>query len=304
MGCYQVIWKQDTNLPGGTGRRRSLHSTYQDRGRENLSCSIIHSYIVSQAHFLLTYCQLSLWQLPALWTQPFSRWLVLKPHASPMEPLILAVVVVAADHISEGNFLTETIQCRVLALLEILLALAVRSPITSAVTLRPSERRRSRRSRTILAISDRSVCAGRAVPTSTRKLTSTITTLDLATRTTRTFACAGAVGRNRLAIIWRSDFLGVCRTRRLSRAGPRRTGRWTWGGGFGSSWACWWLKMATFVGQCNLVGSAPFVGRLGTAFADGSGSADGTLRTTCPSAGSGMRHASLRCVGDVWSAAY
>lgn len=154
-----------------------------------------HSFIHrSQAHILLAHRQLSLWQLPTLRTQPFSRWLVLKPHTGPMEPLILAVVVVAADHVSKRNFLTETIQCRVLALLEILLALTVRSPITSTITLRPSERRRSGRSRTVLAISDRSVCAGRAVSTSTSKLTSTIATLDLATRTTRTFACARAVG--------------------------------------------------------------------------------------------------------------
>ena len=86
-----------------------LQTTHKDWGWENLSCSIIYSYIIPQGHFLLAHCQLALWQLPTLWTQPFSRWLVLKPHASPMEPLILAVVVVAANHISERNFLTEAI---------------------------------------------------------------------------------------------------------------------------------------------------------------------------------------------------
>ena len=116
----------------------SPHSTCQDWEWEDLSRSIVHSYIVPQGQFLLAHCQLSLWQLPTLWTQPLSRWLVLKPHTSPMEPLILAVVVVAANHISERNFLTETIQCRVLALLKILLSLAVRSPITGAIALRPS----------------------------------------------------------------------------------------------------------------------------------------------------------------------
>ena len=99
----------------------------------------IHSSTFNaQARFLLAHCQLSLWQLPTLWTQPFSRWLVLKPHTSPMEPLILAIVVVAADHISKRDFLTKAIQCRVLALLKILLSLAVRSPITGAIALRPS----------------------------------------------------------------------------------------------------------------------------------------------------------------------
>ena len=99
----------------------------------------IHSSIFkARAQFLLTHRQLPLWQFPTLWTQPFSRWLVLEPHTSPMEPLILAVVVVTANHIPERNFLTEAIQCRVLALLKILLSLAVRSPITGAIALRPS----------------------------------------------------------------------------------------------------------------------------------------------------------------------
>jgi hypothetical protein len=58
---------------------------------------------------LLAHRQLSLWQLPTLRTQPLSRRLVLEAHTAPMEPLILAVVVVAAHHISERNFLTEAI---------------------------------------------------------------------------------------------------------------------------------------------------------------------------------------------------
>jgi hypothetical protein len=58
---------------------------------------------------LLAHRQLSLWQLPTLRTQPLTRRLVLESHTGPMEPLILAVVVVAAHHVSERNFLTEAI---------------------------------------------------------------------------------------------------------------------------------------------------------------------------------------------------
>jgi hypothetical protein len=58
---------------------------------------------------LLAHRQLSLWQLPTLRTQPLSRRLVLESHTGPMEPLILAVVVVAAHHVSKRNFLTEAI---------------------------------------------------------------------------------------------------------------------------------------------------------------------------------------------------
>jgi hypothetical protein len=91
-----------------------------------------------------------------------------------MEPLILAIVVVAADHIPKRDFLTKAIQRRVLTLLKILLALAVRGPIAGAVRLSTSKRRRSRRCGAVLAVGDRGVCAGSSVAAGARELTPAI----------------------------------------------------------------------------------------------------------------------------------
>ena len=164
---------------------------------------------------LLTHRQLPLWQLPALRAKPLPCGLALEPHTAPMEPLILAIVVVAADHIPKGDFLTKAIQRRVLPLLEILLALAVRGPIAGTVRLSASKRRRSRRSGAVLAVGDRGVGAGSSVSAGARELTTTIA-FDLAAAcATRTLAGTRAVGWDWLPVWRRGDFLCVGWARRL-----------------------------------------------------------------------------------------
>jgi len=204
---------------------------------------------------LLTHSQLPFWQLPALRAKPLPCRLALEPNTAPVEPLILAVVVVAADHIPKRDFLTKAIQCRVLSLLEILLAFAVRGPIAGTIRLSASKRRRSRRSGAVLAIGDRGVCAGSSIAAGACKLTPTIA-LDLAAASAaRTLAGTRAVCWDGLPVWRRGHFLCVGWTRRLGRTGTRRTCCWTRSGGFGRAWPCGWLEMTALDGDCNLAGS-------------------------------------------------
>lgn len=47
--------------------------------------------------------------LAAVWTQPVAHGLLLDAHALPVEPLILAVVVVACHHVAEADALAEAV---------------------------------------------------------------------------------------------------------------------------------------------------------------------------------------------------
>lgn len=64
-------------------------------------------------------------QFSALWAQPLALRLVLQIDTPPVEPLILAVVVVASHHVTKGHLLAEAVECGIFAVLTSLLFIVI-----------------------------------------------------------------------------------------------------------------------------------------------------------------------------------
>lgn len=76
-------------------------------------------------------------------TEPLALGLFGESHALIMEPLILAVVVIAPDHLTVADFLTDAVQVLVVTFVIV-------GTIARAVLLTSRERRRSWRCRIVI----------------------------------------------------------------------------------------------------------------------------------------------------------